>query len=232
MTTAARGIELAIFDLDGTLVDSAPDIAWALNATLAEAGVAALPLDTVIDFVGDGAAKLIERALRSSSASGDSSAPGDSGDAAALLARFLVHYADHLCVGTRLYDGILELLDRVARAGVAAAVITNKPHALARGLLERLGIVERFTVVIGDGDGHPRKPSPDAARAIIARAGTGPERTVVIGDGLPDVRMAHAIPCRVVAACWGYVPRADLQAESPTFIAASPHEAAQILASL
>jgi phosphoglycolate phosphatase len=223
MTTGARSFDLVIFDLDGTLVDSAPDIAWALNATLAEAGVAALPIDTVINFVGDGAAKLIERALQSAGASVDSTA---------LMARFLVHYADHLCVGTRLYAGIVELLDHLARAGVQTAVITNKPHALARGLLERLSIVDRFAVVIGDGDGYPRKPSPDAARGIIARTHTLPERTIVVGDGLPDIRMAHAIPCRVVAAAWGYVPHAALQAESPTFIAESPAAAAQILASL
>lgn len=215
-----RRFDLVILDLDGTLVDSVPDIAWSLNATLTEAGHPALPLEAITRFVGDGAAKLLERALPRSEAGTDLKQ---------LLTRFLGHYADHLCVSTKVYPGIIDLLDSLSRAGIATAVITNKPRDMARRLLEILAIADRFVAVIGDGDGYPRKPDPAAARSIITRVGVRPERTVVVGDGLPDVRMAHAVPCTVVAATWGYVPLAQLQAESPTHIARSPQEIAKIL---
>jgi phosphoglycolate phosphatase len=218
---SAKRFDLVIFDLDGTLVDSVPDIAWSLNATLAEAGYPSLPIETVTRFVGDGATKLLERAI----------APSPTGmDLEPLLARFLAHYADHLCVGTRLYSGITDLLDALSRTGIASAVVTNKPTDLARRLLEILAVDDRFVAVIGDGDGYPRKPDPAAARSILTRVGAQPERAMVVGDGLPDVRMAHAVPCPVIAATWGYVPRDQLQGEFPTFLAHSPQEVAHILA--
>ena len=217
---SGRRFDLIIFDLDGTLVDSVPDIALSLNATLTEVGHPSLPIETVARFVGDGAAKLLERALPRSETGTDLKA---------LLTRFLGHYADHLCVNTKLYPGIIDLLDSLSRAGIATAVITNKSRDMARRLLEILAIADRFVAVIGDGDGYPRKPDPSAARSILTQVGVRPERTVVVGDGLPDVKMAHAVPCPVVAAAWGYVPLAQLQAESPTFVAHSPQEVAQIL---
>jgi phosphoglycolate phosphatase len=219
----AGSLDLVIFDLDGTLVDSAPDIAWSLNALLAEIGLPPLPIETIIRFVGDGAGKLIERALSSSSESGSRHDP------ARLLQRFIALYADHVCVGSQLFPGIAALLEGLSGAGVKMAVITNKPHDLAQRLLAALSIAPHFAAVLGDGDGFPRKPDPSAARHVMAHLGTDPHRTVVVGDGLPDIRMAHAVPCASVAAAWGYVPIADLIAENPTTTAASPAAAAQIL---
>ncbi|MES1164771.1 MAG: HAD-IA family hydrolase, partial [Verrucomicrobiota bacterium] len=208
--------DLVIFDLDGTLVDSAPDIAWALNATLQEEGIAPLPLDVVTGLVGDGAAKLIQRATAGTT-------PGR--DPAALLARFLDHYARHLSVETRLYPGVADLLQSLSRARVAVALLTNKPRGLAQALLDALSIAHHFAAVVGDGDEFPRKPDPAGARAIIARVGVTAARTVMVGDGLPDVRLSHAVPCAGVAALWGYVSAARLRAENPTYLARSAHEA-------
>jgi phosphoglycolate phosphatase len=225
--TAPAPFDLVIFDLDGTLVDSAPDIAAALNHTLAGIGLPALELDVVTGYVGDGAAKLLERALAAAPPS-----PSPSGarrPTAALLQSFLDRYRDHLCDATRLYPGIPDLLASLRSIGTALAVLTNKPDALVMPLLEALSIADRFMAIVGDGAGYPRKPDPAAARALIARAGTVPARTAVVGDGVPDVRMASAVPCVSVAAEWGYVSKARLLAEGPTYLATSTADATRIL---
>lgn len=213
--------DLVIFDLDGTLVDSVADIARALNSALASANLPTLPLETVSRFVGDGAAKLIERASPPSLGAPDQQAD--------LLARFVAAYAAKVCVESRLYPGVADLLGALANAGVTSAVLTNKPGNLARDLLRALGIADHFTAVIGDLDGFPRKPDPTAAREVMRRAGADPSRTVVVGDGLPDVRMARVIPCAAIAAGWGYTSMSHLQAEHPAFLAPLVQEAARIL---
>lgn len=222
MTAPAR-FDLVIFDLDGTLVDSAPDIAAALNHTLEGIGVPALSLDVVTGYVGDGAAKLLERALAGVPA------PEPRPPSSHLLQTFLERYRDHLCEATRLYPGIVDLLASLRAQGTALAVLTNKPDALVRPLLERLSVADQFVAIVGDGAGYPRKPDPTAARSLLTRAGTTPARSVVVGDGVPDIRMARAVPCASVAALWGYVSEARLIAEGPTHAAASAAEVARIL---
>ena len=212
--------ELVIFDLDGTLADTAPDIAYALNRTLTEVGLRSLPIETVIGYVGDGSAKLIERALP----------PEERGrDLGPLVEAFLAHYEARPCVGSRLYPGIAGLLDALAQAGVATAVVTNKAGAVARRFLEAILPAHPFVAVIGDRDGFPRKPDPAAAQSLVQRTRTTPARVVVVGDGLPDVRLARALGARSLAAGWGYTPRALLEAESPTWIAADPNAALGLL---
>ena len=213
-------IDLVIFDLDGTLVDTAPDIAAALAATLAEVGVGAPPLEVVKQLVGDGARELIRRAL---------ALAGADGELDHLQARFLAHYGAHVSDRSRAYPGVDAALAALAAAGVTMAVVTNKPGAIARRLLADLALAQRFRDVIGDGDGFPRKPDPTAARGLIAVAGTRPDRTAVIGDGLPDVRTARAVGAKAIAAAWGYVPPERLAAESPDRLARTPEEAAQFV---
>lgn len=213
-------VELVIFDLDGTLVDTAPDIAAALGATLAEAGVAAPPLEIVKQLIGDGARELIRRALERAQAAGDLDR---------MHARFLAHYGAHVSDRSAAYPGVDRALDSLASAGIAAAVVTNKPGAIARRLLADLGIGERFVQIVGDGDGFPRKPDPAAARAVIATVGTRADRTAIIGDGIPDLRTARAVGAKAIAAAWGYVPADRLTAESPDAIAATPEAAVRIV---
>ncbi|HVV15864.1 MAG TPA: HAD hydrolase-like protein [Polyangia bacterium] len=208
-----RRIGLVIFDLDGTLVDSAPDIAAALGATLAEAGLPSPALERVKSMVGDGARVLIRRALAEA---------GVAADEDSLLARFVEHYRQGLCIGSRLYPGVSEALDRLEAAAIPAAVVTNKPGDLARRLLEQLGVAARLIAVIGDGDGYPRKPDPAAARAVLTKAGVAATRTAVVGDGLPDVQLARALGARAVAAGWGYVSIERLRAEAPDALAGDP----------
>jgi phosphoglycolate phosphatase len=212
--------DLVVFDLDGTLVDTAPDIAGALAATLAEVGVRPPPLPAVKELVGDGARALIGRAL---------AREGVDRDVDPLFLRFLAHYGAHLADASVPYPGVGEALAELAQAGVAAAVVTNKPGALARELLSRLGIAAGLVCIIGDGDGFPRKPDPAGALSILAAIGSSGARTAVVGDGLPDVRLARALGARAVAATWGYVGADRLRAESPDELASSPVEAVRLL---
>jgi phosphoglycolate phosphatase len=212
---------LVIFDLDGTLVDTAPDIARALGVALAETGVPPLPLDTVKRMVGDGARELIRRALGAASS--------DAAREEAAFGRFLASYRENVCVASQLYPGVVDGLAALRRDGAALAVVTNKPGDLARTLLGTLEIATSFDAIIGDGDGFPRKPDPAAARSVLAKVGVSPERTVVVGDGLPDMRLARALGVAAVAATWGYVPAAALADERPTFLAGSFQEAMSII---
>jgi phosphoglycolate phosphatase len=215
-------IDLIIWDLDGTLADTAPDIAWALRATLDEIGVATPPLDVVQRMVGDGGRALIERALRAAQVEAD---------AQRLLPRFVEHYASHLCVGSRLYPGVSEVIASARAAGIAQAVLTNKPGQLARGLVDALALSSAFVAVVGDGDGNPRKPDPAGGLSIIERVGTTPVRTAVIGDGIPDVQIARAMGAVAIAAGWGYVASDRLRAEAPHAVAATPDEAWRLVCS-
>jgi len=212
-----------ILDLDGTLVDSAPDIRRALNAALAEAGLPPLSLAEVTARIGDGAAKLVERAVPPEAAAAD---------VPALLARFREHYSEAVCVDSRVYPGVPLTLATMAERGARLTVLTNKPGDLARRLLETLGLAASIADLVGDGDGFPRKPAPDAARALLARAGlaAGGARAWVVGDGVPDVRLGHALGCPVAAAAWGYTPRAILEAEGPTRILERPEDLLALLA--
>jgi phosphoglycolate phosphatase len=211
-------IDLVIFDLDGTLVDTVPDIAGALGTTLAAIGVAAPPLDVVKEMVGDGARELIRRALTRANVDGDLDA---------LFAAFLAAYRAHVSDLSAAYPGVADALDVLADAGVACAVVTNKPGDIARNLLRDLSLADRFIATIGDGDGFPRKPDPAAALSLVAPRGTQPSRIAVIGDGLPDVRMARALGARAIAAAWGYVAPDRLAAEQPDALARTPEEAAR-----
>jgi phosphoglycolate phosphatase len=204
--------KLLLFDLDGTLVDSAPDIAAALNAALVDLGQPPHPLSVVTSYVGDGAAKLVARAL----------APGAEVDQDQLLERFKVRYAADVCVATRPYPGVVDTLARFRAAGTPLAVVTNKPGDLARALLRALALDAFFAEILGDGDGFPRKPSPEIALALCARHAVAPAQTLLVGDGLPDVRLGRAAGCRVAAVTWGYTPRAALAAEGPDWLVDSP----------
>jgi phosphoglycolate phosphatase len=205
---------LVLFDLDGTLVDSALDIAAALNGALAELGQPVHPLEVVTSYVGDGAAKLVERAV----------APDAPVDPRLLLDRFRAHYAAHVAVHTRPYPGIVDALQRFAGEGAPLAVVTNKPGDLARALLNALDLSRFFADVVGDGDGFPRKPSADAARHLLTRHAARPADTLLVGDGLPDMRLGHALGCRVAAVAWGYTARELLAAERPDWIVGAPAE--------
>lgn len=183
-----------LLDLDGTLVDSAPDLQATLNRLMAVRGLAPFTLPQVVAMIGDGVAVLVARAF---------AARGLPPDGAAVAA-FSADYGDHVAVNTRPYPGVAGGLDTLHAAGWRLAVCTNKPQALAHTLLRALGLLDRFAA-IGGGDSFPvRKPDPAHLLATLAAAGGDPAAAVSVGDHHNDVAAAAGahIPC--IFARWGY----------------------------
>lgn len=214
--TGAVSFDLVVFDLDGTLVDSLPDIAGALNHALAARDAAPLALDAVRGLVGEGVVSLAQRALDLRPAGGT--------DAVGLAREVVAFYEARPCVASRLYDGIEAMLESLSRQGRRLAVLTNKPGGVARALLAVLACSHRFEAIIGDGDGYARKPDPEAARALLARSSLGPEGMLMVGDGMPDLAFARAAGCAVAAVAWGYTERERLRAGKPDFLLEVPSE--------
>jgi phosphoglycolate phosphatase len=195
---------LAIFDLDGTLVDSVDDLAASVNHALAAVGLPLRSTAEVRGFVGEGARVLLERSV----------APHVERVEEALAA-WHAHYEAHLLDRTRLYPGLRAVLEG---AGRVLAVHTNKPGPLARKILAGLGVLDRFAVVVGGGEA-PRKPSPAGVHAIQARVGAAPEDTVFVGDSAVDAATARAAGVPFVAVTWGFTARAELARAGATAFA-------------
>lgn len=211
--------KIAVFDLDGTLVDSAADIHAALDRLMAGRGLPGFARPEVIGMIGDGVRMLVTRAL---------AARGLPFEAAALDA-FTADYETNAAVLTRPFEGMPQALDSLASDGWRMAICTNKPEAAARSLLDALGLSGRFAA-LGGGDSYPvRKPDPGHLRATLAAAGGTPERAVMIGDHHNDVRAAAGcgVPC--IFAGWGY--GAPHMAEGAP-VAASPADLPALMAAL
>jgi len=211
---------LVVFDLDGTLVDSARDIAAAVNAALTalEPGTAPLPLGRVMGFVGDGARVLIERVLqhRRSSLRADT-----------VLPVYLEAYRERLLDTTRLYPGIADALAELSARPHPLAVLTNKPGDLSRTLLEGLGVAPRFARIWGAGDVPARKPDPAGLHALLSELGATAEETWLVGDSQTDVATARAAGVRAAGVCWGF-DVATLRAASPDRMLEHPQEFARL----
>ncbi|ABS25364.1 HAD family hydrolase [Anaeromyxobacter sp. Fw109-5] len=192
---------LAIFDLDGTLVDSVDDLAASVNHALAALGLPPRRRDEIRGFVGEGARLLLARAV----------APRDELLEPA-LALWREHYDAHCLDRTRLFPGVEAAL---AGAGRALAVHTNKPGALARKILAGLGVAGRFAAVVG-GDEAPRKPDPAGTLELMARVGAAPSDTLFVGDSRIDAATARAAGVALVAVTWGLGSRAELAAAGAT----------------
>lgn len=183
-----------VLDLDGTLVDSVPDLMSALNRLVEGRGLHPFDAEETAAMVGDGVPVLVARAL---------AARGAAPDPAAADA-FVADYTAHATVASRLYPRVAETLHRLAEAGWQFAVCTNKPEAAARAVLDGLGLPGRFAA-IGGGDSFPtRKPDPAHLLATIAAGGGRPDRAVMVGDHANDVAAARGAGLPCVFAAWGY----------------------------
>jgi phosphoglycolate phosphatase len=196
-----------VFDLDGTLVDTAPDLIDTLNFTLTAHGLPALPYDEARAMIGGGARTLIEWAL---AADGRDCMPAD---VDRLYTPFVAHYGEHIADRSRLFPHVESVLDSLADDGHRLAVCTNKLERLSKKLLEQLNIADRFAAICGQDTFGVQKPDPQMFRATVARAGGNPERAIMVGDSITDIRTARAANVPVVAVSFGYtdVPIADLR---------------------
>jgi phosphoglycolate phosphatase len=204
---AALPFRTVAFDLDGTLADTAPDIAAALNRMLVALRRQALAEDTIRSLVGHGARSLVERALTATG--GAPEALIDRG-----LPLYLDFYAQDVCSGTLPYPGVERALDALAAADVSLAVCTNKVEGLTRQLLAALGWTERFVAVVGGDTLLTRKPDPAMLHEAIALAGGG--RAAYVGDSMTDADTARAAAVPFVAVSFGFsdVPAAAFGADA------------------
>ncbi len=195
-----------VFDLDGTLIDTAPDLIDTLNFTLSRQGLPTVPYDDARPLIGGGARSMIERALiverRNASAA----------EVDALYATFVAHYADHIADRSRPFPGLEPMLDHLAAAGHRLAVCTNKLEWLSKRLLDALQLSGRFAAICGQDTFGIQKPDPQIFRATVTRAGGAAERAIMVGDSITDIRTARAAKVPVVAVDFGYtdVPVATL----------------------
>ena len=188
--------EAVLFDLDGTLADTAPDLGGALNQLLCEQGQSPLPMDQLRPHVSSGARGLIGAGLGIRPL--DTAYP-------ALQQRFLAIYEDALCVGTRLFDGVAEHIDDLEARAIPWGIVTNKSQRFAIPLLEQLGLRQRSAcIVCGD---SARRPKPHGHPLQLAGAviGIATEACIYVGDDERDVISGRAVGMRTVVAAWGYL---------------------------
>ena len=217
MTTA-----LAVFDLDGTLIDSRQDLADSANALLASYDAPPLADDAIVSMVGCGAATLVKRVI---------TAAGVDVSLDQALSRFLALYDARLTHHTRPYDGVPQLLERLQTNRMPMAVLTNKPLDQSVRILDAFGLSTSFQWIVGGDGPWPRKPSPEGMRFLMNEAAADPAGTMLIGDSSIDLQTSRNAGVRICLARYGFgyadLPPAALQGEE--WIVDSPAEIADVL---
>jgi len=198
-----------VFDLDGTLVDTAPDLIDTLNVILARHGVPPVSFDEARTMIGAGVKPLLQRALAAKDVRFSAAALDE------LYGEYLKLYAEHIADHSRPFPGLAGALDTLARQGCRFAVCTNKLEWLSLRLLDALGLATRFGAICGQDTFAMRKPDPEMLRLTIARAGGSAAHAVMVGDSITDVATARAAGIPVVAVDFGYTetPAAELGAD-------------------
>ncbi len=215
-------IRAVIWDLDGTLLDTLDDLAASINWALAQSGLPPRTTPEVRAFVGDGVAKLVERAL-----------PDGARDARfdAVYAAFVRHYGAHDQDHTRPYPGVTALLDALCARGVRHAIVSNKIDFAVRDL-SRAYFGERIAAAVGDDPSRRRKPAPDGVLEAMRRLDARAEETVYVGDSEVDVRTARNAGVTGVAVSWGFRDEATLRAAGATRVCATPEALLEEIESL
>lgn len=212
-----KAADLILFDLDGTLVDSVPDLASAIDTMLKELGLAPAGVDRVGHWVGNGAAVLVSRAL--AAAKGKQFLP-DSIDSDLLFARaydrFLFHYDQSNGEASQLFNGVIDFLEACQQLSKKMAIVTNKPMAFTEVLLQKLGIRHYFCDIAG-GDSFPeKKPHPMPLLTLASRNHS--LRPLMIGDSMHDVQAARAAGMPVIGVSYGYNHGTDISLSQPDLV--------------
>lgn len=205
-------VDLLIFDLDGTLVDSRHDLTFAVNQTLRKFGLPPLSLQTVVAYVGDGVHNLMRRALGGSQ-------PRDVEEAVQVFRRI---YSEHLLDHSRLYPGIAEALD--ALQGRRKAVVTNKPMEFSDRILRGLGVRHLFALVLGGDAVEQMKPDPAPVLETLRRLCTPADRAVMIGDSRTDLTAGRNAGTRTCWVAWGFRGLDEIIDLQPDIIAREPSD--------
>jgi len=200
MKLPGPAVRAVLFDLDGTLVDSAADLHGAMNTLLERRGFAALSLDQVISMIGHGIRTLVERAFKFH----DTPLAGHELDRAA--AEMTDIYSTRLTQSTTLLPGAAEAVAALASMGVAQGVVTNKPRAATDEILAHFGLLAQMGAVVGGDSGLPRKPAPDMILSALDTLGIEPAEAVMVGDSPADIDSARAAGVRAIAVRGGYTP--------------------------
>ena len=198
---AGGGDRVIAFDLDGTLVDTAPDLIDTLNHVFAQNNVPPLPYESGRAMIGSGVKVLLQKGLT------ELRRPFTPEDIDRLFGDYLVHYSAHIADRSRPFPGVEDALDTLAAQGFRLAVCTNKLEALAKQLLDALGMSRRFAAICGQDTFKTPKPHPDMLRKTIIMAGGDPARCVMVGDSVTDIDTAKAAGVPVIAVDFGYTER-------------------------
>lgn len=225
LNTMNNKYKLAIFDLDGTLLDTLTDLAGAVNYALNEHGCPQRSLDEIRAFISNGVRKLIERSLFITADSKDTNDYEVSDRALfdAVFADFVQYYLDHVSDNTVPYRGMPELIARLKASGMRTAVVTNKREDAAVALMEHF-YPKGFDMVIGDGPDRERKPSPASLLLVMNSFGVPKEDTVYIGDSDVDLKTAQNANVEAILVTWGYRNIESLIAAGAQIIVDRPDE--------
>src|SRR5471032_1782675 len=190
-----------VFDLDGTLVDTAPDLIDTLNVVFAREGLPPVAYQAARNLIGGGARAMIARGIE---AEGRALEPPKLEQ---MFDDFIAHYSAHVADRSQPFPGLIDALDHLAASGYRFAVCTNKLERLSVLLLETLKLADRFEAICGQDTFGIQKPNPEILRRTIAAAGGNPARTVMVGDSETDIRTARAARMPVIAVDFGYSER-------------------------
>ncbi len=227
--------EYAVFDLDGTLIDTLEDLKDSVNVIMRKYGFPERSLPEIRAFVGNGLRRLIELSVPQLPSAGTNASGSSAPSAAALLPRpsvtgeaferlfaeYKTYYAAHCMVKTAPYKGIPEAVRAIRDAGIRCAVVTNKMQSAAEEII-RSFFGDVFDVVIGQIDGMPQKPAPDGVRLAMERLGADPAKTVYIGDSEVDCLTARNARLPIIGVTWGFRDRAVLETNAADFVIDSP----------
>jgi phosphoglycolate phosphatase len=209
-------MDLVIFDLDGTLIDSSRDLANSVNATRAWLHLPPLENKLVYSYVGNGATVLIQKALGPNCSDGE---------VQSALAYFLGYYREHMLDYTVLYPGVRDVLDRFHDAGIKMAILTNKPVRFSQSIIDGLGLTAHFLRVYGGNSFEQKKPHPVGIESLMAEYGASREKTMMVGDSSVDVQTARNAQVTVCGVTWGFQPETFAECP-PDFLIDKPEELA------